>query len=167
MRPLSRGIWRLRSVFLLPTVIRPAESHKHKVLCFGSGHRLLPRHREGEGRGLKREKGERLGAKREGQERMSASSASSVHLRSLHPSLHPLPPSCASASFPAAGQFLPQQRKTSLMAHTETSVCVQTKNTVSKLSMNSHPPSPRPSLAPFSTLSFSSYNTSLPPSYLP
>lgn len=32
------------------------------------------------------------GAKREGQERASASSASSVHLMPLHPSLHPAPP---------------------------------------------------------------------------
>lgn len=81
-------------------------------------------------RQLKRREGRDWG-QREGQERMSASSASSVHLRSLHPSLHPHPPSCPSPSSPAAGQFLPQQRKTSLMAQTKTSVCLRTKNRVS------------------------------------
>ncbi|KAK5867018.1 hypothetical protein PBY51_011542 [Eleginops maclovinus] len=148
---LSRGIWRLRNVFFLPTVIRPAESRKHKELCFGSGQHLLLRHRdraaEGGGRGRD------WGAKREGQERTSASSASSVQLISLHPSLHPAPP----LFYPAAGQFSPQQRKKSLMAQTETSVCVRTKKRVSKLSMNLHP------LSPLSRLSFPH---SFPPSLL-
>lgn len=45
---LFPGIWRLQSIFLLPTAIWRAESHKQKELSFGSGQHLLLRHRDGE-----------------------------------------------------------------------------------------------------------------------
>lgn len=126
-----------------------------------------PRRREE--RALK-ERRQRLGAKREGQERMSASTASSVHVKSLHPSLHRHFPSCPSSPFPAAGQFSPQQRKTSLMPQTKTSVCVQTKNREqnhftlhefspipsSSLSLASLSLPPTLTSSPHSTVSFSS-----------
>lgn len=103
---------------------------------------------------------------------MSASSASSVHLRSLHPLLHPLLPSCPSLFFPAAGQFLPQQRKTSLIIRLRHQCVLKLRTeSLSKLPMNSHLLSPLsfshivlsvlPSLCSFlSTFSFSSSSSS-------
>lgn len=108
MRLLSGGIWRLRNVFLLPTVIRPAKSHKHKELCFGSGLRLLLRLREAEtqrGRdgGLKGEKAEIGGKEKARKERVPALPPVSISdpsnllfILSLHPV--PSPPSQQLAS---------------------------------------------------------------------
>lgn len=100
----SGGIWQLQSIFLLPTVIRPAESHKHKELCFGSGYRLLLWHREGEAEGerggLKGEKGEIGSKERARKGRVPA--LPPVYLRSLHPSLHQLPPSCSLPLLPSS-----------------------------------------------------------------
>lgn len=114
---LSAGIRRLRSVFFLPSAARPAEMHKHKELCFGSGHRSLPRNRQTEGGALK-EATDRL----EGQKRGPGKDECQLflHLRLLGASLHPALPPCSSA----AAEGLLQQRKTPLMAQTERSVCV-------------------------------------------
>lgn len=153
MKLFSRGIWRLRIAFLLPTVIRPAESHKHKELCFGSDHLLLPRHREGgreggregvgrEGereKGLKRKRRKRLRAKRgpgkdecqlclQCPSRIAPSSSSSSP---FHPAPSPSSsPSSPLVLHPSSWPVLSQERKTSLMVQTKTSVWVPTENRV-------------------------------------
>lgn len=117
---LSGGVWRLRSVFFLPAVARPAEARKHKELCFGSGHCSLLRNRQTEMGALKEGTDRLEGAKRGPGKDERQLFLQSLHLRLLGASLHPaLPPSSS-----AAAQGLLQQRKTPLMAQTERSVCV-------------------------------------------
>lgn len=73
-----------------------------------------------------KERTERLGAKRGPGKDECQLRHQSVHLRSLHPSLHPHPPSCPppQSLLPSSWPVIPQQRKTPLMAQTEASVYV-------------------------------------------
>lgn len=95
-----------------------------------------------ERRGLKGEEGKDWG-QREGQERMSANSAPSVHLRSLHPSLHPHPPSCPSPLLPSSWPvFTLAVNDFSEGADWDISVFKLKQASLFKLSMNWHPLSP-------------------------
>lgn len=115
---------------------------------------------------LKRREGRDWG-QREGQERMSASSASSVHLRSLRPRLHPHPPSCVPlppsfTSLQQLASFHPGRERALWWRRLRHQCAFEVRTeSLSKLSMNPHPllsslPLSHPPLCPPPTHSFSS-----------